>query len=341
MKNLRRTSSWSHRSLLILWNLYKSKSEPLAFLSINHWVSWNDLVEISIMWSHFVWRSCCETWDKENRSWVGRRTTRKTWKGKMRGSKISEGFYWAYPSWLVLWVIPNSWDLIRLRHSVPVHETKNKNPSAGVISPNNSIDCRLVVFLFPSWDFLFQPYPAGPTRPTRLSSIHKICHSSRPQHETIENGMFSSHLNWKTSHGDENHPALTQYFLCIGFHVIPSSFLTQWHFCLKIAPNISIKLLLWIHHLRFIKKCPLSIWAGKNPSFRISIWWIYILIYANLQVLTGSHHISSSLHSSAFDVLREFGVSHGHEVASWKKNWVLRLGEGLSCCCHVENCGSK
>lgn len=87
MKNLRRTSSWSHRSLLILWNLYKSKSEPLAFLSINHWVSWNDdLVEISIMWSHFVWGSCCKTWDKENRSWVGRRTN-----FRFMGKKNMEG----------------------------------------------------------------------------------------------------------------------------------------------------------------------------------------------------------------------------------------------------------
>lgn len=68
-------------------DLYKSKSEPLAFLSINHWVSWNDdLVEISIMWSHFVWGSCCKTWDKENRSWVGRRTN-----FRFMGKKNMEG----------------------------------------------------------------------------------------------------------------------------------------------------------------------------------------------------------------------------------------------------------
>lgn len=71
---------------------------------------------------------------------------RKTWKGKMRGSKISEGFYWTYPSWLVLWVIPNSWDLIRWRHSVPVHETKNKNPSGRVIRHGTS-RCFFVSFM--------------------------------------------------------------------------------------------------------------------------------------------------------------------------------------------------
>lgn len=231
---------------------------------------------------------------------------------------------------------------------------KNKNPSARVISPNNfhRLSSRCF-FCFLHGTFCFNSTHQGPPDPPRLSSIHKICkffptatwnHRKTKCSHLISSDEIHWYLNWTTNHGDENHPALTQYFSCIGFHVIRSSFLTPWHFCLKIAlPRASTHPSNCCYgSIIFVSsKMSLSIWTGKNPSFRISICWIYILIYANLQVLTGSHHISSSLHSSAFDVLREFGVSHGHEVASWKKNWILRLGEGLSCCCHVENCGSK
>lgn len=114
-----------------------------------------------------------------------------------------------------------------------------------ILPEESSAMGRLVVFLFPSWDFLFQPYhPSGPTSPTKaefnpqdLPFFPTATWNYRKRNVIISSQAMRSiwYLNWKTNHGDENHPALTQYFLCIGFHVIRSSFLTPWHFCLKIA----------------------------------------------------------------------------------------------------------
>ena len=254
-------------------DLYKSKSEPLAFLSIIGYpemmIWWRfPSCDLILFGGHAAKLEIKKTEAGSGGGRISDSWARKTWKGKMRGSKISEGFYWTYPSWLVLWVIRNSWDLIRLRHSVPVHETKNKNPSAGVISPDSfhRLSSR---FFFVSFMGLFVstlPIRAHQTHQGWVQSTRSAIlpdRNMKPSKTECSHLISSDEIHWYLSKL-KNKPwwwkssCLDSIFF-VHWFPCDSLFISDSMACLfkDSSPkglNISIKLLLWIHPQTFHQK---------------------------------------------------------------------------------------